>query len=1126
VSVISVSALFAAESDVPTVVTPPELQKSVVKGTCAVVNPAVRSTAEKIVSLRGSWDFVPVTGETIAEWAAKSKLVSSELPNQGSRKINVPGCWESQGVGTPGMGQTWDPLDRGTWELRHIHSGGGIYSRTVKLPNDWNGKRIWLKVGGVRTEAWFYINGKQACYVNNYCGTEKFDITPFVGSSQSVEIVGLVRNDTPSRKGLFTANHKFGGFYRDIELEATPAVWLDDLWVRGDFDKKSADVRWYLGTAGPKLNGFRVHMAIKPNGITFDTEKIKNGYRVRVAIKTLDGTVVTQKEFTSEATTGRGILPIPSCLVWSPEKPNLYVADVSLLDSQGKVLHGQARRFGVRKLEVVGKRFFLNGYPYFIRGMGDHNYDSIHIMEPADRDYFQKHLRQAKAAGFNATRHHTHCPLPEYFDAADEVGFLLEPELPYYGKNPGEKFTFDPLRDIAELHYNYRNHVSFAVYCMGNEGHLGTPIDKELYQWVRKHDPDRLTIHQDGAGKGINNRETSDFTTGPLRPWKPGDCDEFEVPFVAHEYLNLSIKLDPRLESAFTGARVSPLKRAKNLAMLKRVGIDTSWELRCVEAAQRLQALQQKAGIELARRDPACDGFSFWSIIDAGSLQYGTISAQGLFDPFWNPKPFGWKICEFRSFNSPTILLAQSDPPSPIVTEGDRMQLDFFVSHYEPQPLDSAEIVWNLTAGDAKLLSGRTPIKRVDPGFVGSVGNATIAFPNPGKPIKATLRAALTGTNIETRRDFWIFPRLQRQSLKGVVVSPTLFPWFSERFDGVTVYDSKSLKVTDVLICLTDEDAMRDGVKKGCKLLVLGATTQETNEKLGWWNLGTQIGIAFEKSPAFGNFPLSPWMDELWFRLVKHGAADLRAGTSLGTLTPLALGEGINTFFLYVGEARVDSAKVLALYGLDLLQDLPEARCLLDNMLAYVRSDKFKPTAQTHPKAPLSNVPAGSVCGFARLTKPVTTLSLLPNFGWADIQQQVVNCLQKEDEVLSWETAVVTPDLAKASTVSIAWGGALGDKRFPASGKFRLELNDHALLDFDLAAKAPYVWKSKDGKSVLEVEVAREGGFAVKGLYRLTVPKEHVKVNEPQKLTVRAVGGKGDHWFALYPFTWYGHESN
>ena len=53
------------------------------------------------------------------------------------------------------------------------------------------------------------------------------------------------------------------------------------------------------------------------------------------------------------------------------------------------------------------------------------------LTEGPDRDRFIQHLRLYKEAGFNYARHHTHTPLPEYFEAADEVGFLLQPELPY-----------------------------------------------------------------------------------------------------------------------------------------------------------------------------------------------------------------------------------------------------------------------------------------------------------------------------------------------------------------------------------------------------------------------------------------------------------------------------------------------------------------------------------------------------------------------------------------------------------------------------------------------------------------------------------------------------------------------
>ena len=59
------------------------------------------------------------------------------------------------------------------------------------------------------------------------------------------------------------------------------------------------------------------------------------------------------------------------------------------------------------------------------------------------------------------------------FEAADEVGLMLQPELPYYGDYPTEAFAFDPFRDLTELYRHYRRHVSFTTYSTGNEGIAG-----------------------------------------------------------------------------------------------------------------------------------------------------------------------------------------------------------------------------------------------------------------------------------------------------------------------------------------------------------------------------------------------------------------------------------------------------------------------------------------------------------------------------------------------------------------------------------------------------------------------------------------------------------------------------
>ncbi len=47
-------------------------------------------------------------------------------------------------------------------------------------------------------------------------------------------IAAKVRNDVPSRKGLMSWTQRFGGLYRSVELEATPALLIDGAYVTGD----------------------------------------------------------------------------------------------------------------------------------------------------------------------------------------------------------------------------------------------------------------------------------------------------------------------------------------------------------------------------------------------------------------------------------------------------------------------------------------------------------------------------------------------------------------------------------------------------------------------------------------------------------------------------------------------------------------------------------------------------------------------------------------------------------------------------------------------------------------------------------------------------------------------------
>ena len=370
------------------------------------------------------------------------------------------------------------------------------------------------------------------------------------------------------------------------------------MWVEGKIEnrdeapKRTAWVHLTLGTVTPKEQA-----------------------DVTIRIKTITGDLMAEKKVTLDATAENEEtvvkIPVDGAELWSPDSPTLYLADVALSSESGN--HGWTERFGFRKLEVVGTRFFLNNQPFFARGFGEAFVYPMTLISPPDRSAHIDHMRIIKKAGFTQTRMHTHCEIPEFFEAADEMGILIQPELPYYNYWPGEAFSFNPLRELKELYRHYRRYTSFGFYSMGNEGCLGEELAKELYQWVKLNDPTRPAQHQ--SGSGVNNPENSDYVTTPLNIWERGTHDFHPLPFIAHEYMNLTVKLDPRLENLFTGAIASPVSMDTFLSELADARLSREWGDKCIRAAHALQAYYQKNGLEAARLDPECDGYNFWNFV-------------------------------------------------------------------------------------------------------------------------------------------------------------------------------------------------------------------------------------------------------------------------------------------------------------------------------------------------------------------------------------------------------------------------------------------------------------------------------------------------------------------------------
>jgi beta-galactosidase len=889
------------------------------EATPAVVNPALRAAIRQTLSLDGAWDFA-IDPSGIGE-EQKWFTPGVALPNKIS--LQVPGCWEAQGVGGPGNSTTVTP-ERSIRPLRGSYVGTGWYRKELALPAAWAGQQVWLKIGGVHAQGWFWVNGTYVGHNACYCGTYKYNITDLVKPGERVVVAARVRNDVPSRKGLMSWIQRFGGLYRSVELEATPALLIDDAHVVGDLDQRQCVVHVRMRLAG---------LEAAPS----------SEVALQVNIATLDGTpagkALAMVQLNSEPTLDVAVpVTLTPLRAWSPEEPNLYRADI-VLRVNGQAIDGWVERFGVRKWEVRGGNFYLNNRKYFIRGYGDDYVYPLTLASPASRDAHRQHLQLAKSYGFAYVRHHSHCEVPEFFEAADEVGIMVQPEMPYYGATPsaGAPDYFKPKEDLTELYTHYRRYVSLSTYCTGNEGHLGSPIDREVYQLAKRLDPTRLALHQDG---GKNLKDNSDFHQGPVVPWN-ADTQDASWPFTAHEYLNLATEEDPRLAAKYTGAVLPPVKPEDFRAALDKAGLSWEWGIATLDAGNQLQRVYQKHGLEKARRDPVCDGYIYWTIIDVGSP-----SAQGLFNQFWEPKVS--TAAYFHQFNSPTAVLAKFTPTERILRAGESLNVEWWISPFDARPLRGQPVAWRLQQDDKVLASGQLPPVDAEAGDVKIIGSTELKAPDLAKPAKLRLVAELRGTGISNSWDIWVFPgaTAQPDAGKGIGAVPSLYRALKGRYPAVVEVSEPAAVGPELLLAEHFDRAVTNALAQGKTVLMLRLPGELAGVQLGWWAISHQAGTAIARHPAFGDFPHDGCLNELWFRLVHRTVSP--ADGAWHQVEPLMVGRGGAGYLVHVFQAQAGHGKLLA-SGLNLLSDNPEAEYLLDQFIRYARSPQFHPQGTFQP---------------------------------------------------------------------------------------------------------------------------------------------------------------------------------
>jgi len=109
--------------------------------------------------------------------------------------IPVPANWQLQGYGVPNYINTrLDFTDTPVaGELPENENPVGSYKRSFEISEDWQGQRVYLHLGAVKSEYYVWLNGNYVGFAQDDKSTSEFDVTGFAKPGENEIAIEVYR---------------------------------------------------------------------------------------------------------------------------------------------------------------------------------------------------------------------------------------------------------------------------------------------------------------------------------------------------------------------------------------------------------------------------------------------------------------------------------------------------------------------------------------------------------------------------------------------------------------------------------------------------------------------------------------------------------------------------------------------------------------------------------------------------------------------------------------------------------------------------------------------------------------------------------------------------------------------
>ena len=444
--------------------------------------------------LNGTWKFY----YTDSYKQLPADVTEASPSEQGWQNITVPGNWEVQGFGTAiytNHGYEFQPLNPKPPQLPE-NTPVGVYRRTITVPEDWNGRDIYLHIAGAKSGCYVYLNGKEVGYNEDSKNPAEYLVNDWLKPGENVLTLKIFRWST----GSYLECQDFwrlSGIERDVFLYSQPKASVQDFRITSTLDDTYKDGIFRLAI---DLKNHRTATAnlevsyelLDADGKTVATEEKKvNVQSNKPATVTFDKT-------------------LPAVKTWTSEAPNLYKVLMTVREN-GQVSEVIPYHVGFRRIEIKqidqksanGNNYtvlMVNGQPIKLKGVNIHEHNPL-TGHYVNEELMRKDFELMKRNNLNTVRL---CHYPQdrrFYELCDEYGLYVYDEANieshgmYYDLRKGGTLGNNPewlkphMYRTQNMFERNKNYPCLTFWSLGNEAGNGYNF-YQTYLWLKQADKD------------------------------------------------------------------------------------------------------------------------------------------------------------------------------------------------------------------------------------------------------------------------------------------------------------------------------------------------------------------------------------------------------------------------------------------------------------------------------------------------------------------------------------------------------------------------------------------------------------------------------------------------------------